>query len=755
MHPTRCIKQGFVLGLFVVPAAASSAACLSRPVVSTTPDNKIVFSQTIDESAVQRVDLLFMIDNSRSMGDKQLYLSQAVPDLLTRLVTPNCLDDGDPTKVVGVSQNGQCAAGHIEFPPVHDMHIAVVTSALGSLGGDVCDPPNTTLPPPPNGQNDDAQLLNRGGAVSDAPDGFLAWFPSTAANAGVQPTPGTPALGGPNADDTVLVGDFQKLVTGVGESGCGIEAQLESWYRFLVQPDPYASVNHASNTATFDGVDATILKQRHDFLRPDSLLAIIDLSDENDSSVDPRAFNGTPVAGFHMNESGTPPFRGSSACASNPNDPACTSCRDSNAASDPVCKATPTYDPVADPQGYPNLRHVRMKQAFGIDLQYPLQRYVDGLSKATVPDRDGEHTGNNYAYTGDAACSNPIFSQGLPDGSQTDHATLCNLTAGPRKPDLVYYAHIGGVPQDLLHFDPTDATKSALSAADWTKIVGNAPEGNDYSGIDPRMYETYKTRPFHQASATGQFGTYPDLAYACTFPLATARDCTATANQDACDCASIPPPPSVTGWELCDPNDATKQVRAKAYPTIRELDLARLLGQQGVISSLCPIPGHETPQGGPNDPLYGYRPAMAAIVQRLAQSLVGGCPPHNLVPVDGSVPCLVLASLPQPGQTCDPGKGMSDVDAQTVAHAAASLDAAGTALLDTTQHTVCQVAQVPSDALVNGSCVASQTAGWCYVAGGAQNTSCAGRILFSPPAQPTTGVHTVLACIESLPGVTK
>ena len=38
-----------------------------------------------------------MIDNSASMGDKQAYLAQAIPDLLSRLVTPNCLDvNGNP-----------------------------------------------------------------------------------------------------------------------------------------------------------------------------------------------------------------------------------------------------------------------------------------------------------------------------------------------------------------------------------------------------------------------------------------------------------------------------------------------------------------------------------------------------------------------------------------------------------------------------------------------------------------------------------
>src|ERR1019366_5232418 len=169
-----------------------------------------------------------------------------------------------------------------------------LTSALGSLGGDVGNDP-AGAGPGPNGQNDYGELVNRSN-VADAPGGFLGWFPSTPANANASGTPGTPSP----ASTTALVGDFQGLVTGVGEQGCGIEAQLESWYRFLVQPDPFQSVSAANNVATFNGVDATLLKQRHDFLRPDSLLAIIDLTDEDDSSVDPRTYSGSAVAGYHM-----------------------------------------------------------------------------------------------------------------------------------------------------------------------------------------------------------------------------------------------------------------------------------------------------------------------------------------------------------------------------------------------------------------------------------------------------------------------
>ena len=102
-----------------------------------------------------------------------------------------------------------------------------------------------------------------------------------------------------------------------------------------------------------------------------------------------------------------------------------------------------------------------------------------------------------------------------------------------------------------------------------------------------------------------------DLQYACTFPLAVSRDCATAITQTGCDCATKPSP-------ICDPNVPTTQVRGKAYPPVRELSVARKLGDQAIVASLCPI--HTTP-ATPDDPLYGYRPAMKAIIDRLKLGL--------------------------------------------------------------------------------------------------------------------------------------
>jgi hypothetical protein len=681
---------------------------LSVPSASPDGGTIVIGPQT---SPVTKLDLLFMIDNSASMGDKQAYLEQAIPDLVARLATPNCVNpnsgavDGPST----VLNNGtaDCSsytsadpASAPEFPAMADMHIGIVSSSLGPRLGDkygngmggACNP--TAMTVNINGttlldHNDDqAHLLTRSSdptinlAVSpptevtlpDAtPSGFLAWYPTLAENTGSAGA--DPAITSAPQLDT----DFSDLMAGVHDFGCGIESQLESWYRFLIQPDPYASLAlDANNLAQWVGVDTTIIKERHDFLRPDSLVAIVDLTDENDSEIDVRSLGGQ---GYVFMSTSFEPPHGTAACATNPGDPSCT-----------------TLGPQGDPNPYSmpndwgydlNLRHVHMKAKYGLDPQFPISRYQNGLLSAVVPDRTGEYPSGATAYVGTNDCTNPLFAASLPDGSTlsasiatsvsaTDAATLCKLPQGTRPSSLVFYLHIGGVPWQLLHFDPTSAANSQLTDADWVRILGNDPLNYDYTGIDPHMIESYAPRtsePFatatplraiNGASGTSAAETAPqaansvtaanagvpdpyngrewvtnstagtgganhvDLAvdrqYACIFKLAVPRDCSRTtegnytvpANGNACDCSSTGLTPDELS-PVCNPSSPNQQLYAKAYPTIRELELAKFLGPQGLVASICPADVADNASG--DDPLYGYRPAIAGLVNRMQSAL--------------------------------------------------------------------------------------------------------------------------------------
>jgi hypothetical protein len=115
-----------------------------------------------------------------------------------------------------------------------------------------------------------------------------------------------------------------------------------------------------------------------------------------------------------------------------------------------------------------------------------------------------------------------------------------------------------------------------------------------------------------------------DLQFACVFDLrpqygGVGKDCTDKKYTGACDCA---PNAINSNTQLCN---GTLQVAGKAYPSLREMEIAHALsriepewGGQGIVSSLCPIHVQEQ---APGDPLYGYRPAITLLINRVGHQL--------------------------------------------------------------------------------------------------------------------------------------
>ncbi len=930
---------------------AIGAGCLDRPVATAEPKTSTNFSVTVTENSVNKVDILFDIDNSASMGDKQALLELAVPDLINRLVNPNCLSNADPTgmTVVGTSVAGDCTGQAIpstsEFNAVHDMHLGIVSSSLGSRGGDLCYSSQMTnenamgqgqafldgMPSISSHTDDYGHLLNRTATNAESEttsavvgtQNFIDWFPAPAMGASdTTSTVGAQALTAamPETATAGLETDFASLVAGVHAFGCGIESQMESWYRFLIQPDPYLYIapstpaplpagaalpNPAPAPGSWVGYDQVIIQQRHDFLRPKSLVAIIVLTDENDSEIDTRSFSGQAwhfmvngsIAESADGMSTIGPFnppKGTSQCTANPADPNCTSCAYcSNGApaavcNDPNCMTNGTYTSPVDWGNDANLRHVHMKAKYGIVPQYPIERYYLGLTSPTVPDRTMEYPNGFSFYQGGTAqpstqggaivyqpgdpsqlnCTNPLYapanpadgSTTLPDGSDMSPATLCN-TANPqslinsRGAGLVFFAHIGGVPHQLLQAQPgvadangviacpatTNAAdcpqKDTLEQADWVSILGNGDANStsssgpsyDYTNIDPHMIESFQPRaPLTDpgASAMGG-GTDPengrewttdtsfmdtmgnieashsnlpvDREYACIFPLvnpmtgaATPRDCSNPAdfvNQEACDCspptqqtagtaapAFSPAPPSpipaVCGQCTaagCSMNTGAYNLQyyAKTYPTIREIELVHLMKGQGILSSLCPI--HTSYMGGMGDPVFGYRPAVTSIINRLKTALTGACLPERLSPSvagNGTVSpctsatdnclaqCLIIATLPAGNQGCTQA-GLTPAMPSAIA---ALKQQEGDAAVAPGQ-TVCQINQVPY--VAGASCKGGtdpNAQGWCYVQGEAAGQSCVAQgqpqsIAFTS-TMPPAGSVVALQCLEQAVTVT-
>jgi hypothetical protein len=583
---TTCWLSGVVLGVAsggILQCAAGDPTCPEPG--SVAAPNRDPFADEKDPPLVpaSKVDLLFVVDDSTSMGDKQRFLSSSLGRLLHRLTEP-----GD----------GRAA--------VRDLHVGVISTSFGSLGGDVCgrNAEEQRRSPAP------AHLLNVGPVdakvVPGAENGFLTF--------------GTGAI----TDIAVLEKAAAEIILGVGQAGCGFEAQLESMYRFLVQPDPPLAV-HADDRgrAVFEGVDGVLLRQRKAFLRPDSAVAVVMITDEDDSNVDPRSlggqgwlfandvFPGSKVTRGLTIPATTAP-RGTSICATRPAAPECTSCKLDGIArpetkDDPSCRTSGVpgqsgdgFDGFFAPaEDEVNVRFHQMKRRFGVDPQFPIERYVRALTNRKLPDRASEHP--EYGpYVHAPTCTNPLFAASLPDGEGEE---LCRLPEGSRSRELVFFGLIGGVPSQLLAPEP-----------DWTKILGADPASYDETGIDLHMIPSSTPRPGLAPPTAGGNGDDPihgrewdtlgaELQFACTFPLPTPRTC--SDHSPSCDCAAA----SETGPPLCL-NGSNTQIKGKAYPTIRELRVAKDLGHRAAVMSIC-APDTQT----------GYGTLLEALAVRMASAL--------------------------------------------------------------------------------------------------------------------------------------
>ena len=270
--------------------------------------------------------------------------------------------------------------------------------------------------------------LPRAAAIGAASDGFLSW------------TAG--------ADTGELTQNFQRLTRAVGEAGCGWEMSLESWYRFLIDPFPYREltkvpcpgsesllpncVQPATDTQGRIALDEALLRQRELFLRPDSLVAIMMLTDENDCSIEVGPQNWVALA---INDS-RPMFRSSSMCERTPITPAAIHVhsvhrRSAAPALDPICARVRPVE-----IGYRSRRTARTCVALtrsvalvSISSIRP-QRYINALANPELcsesPSLDPE------GCSAAAFVANPLYRE------------------GGRTPDDVFLAGIVGVPwQDL------------------------------------------------------------------------------------------------------------------------------------------------------------------------------------------------------------------------------------------------------------------------------------------------------------------
>jgi hypothetical protein len=655
----RWVRAGLT-GVFVAGAAAGAGSgCLDRELAEPVPRTSNVFVDQIRQTAVDKIDLLFVVDNSVSMADKQQILKDAVPGLLQRLINPNCQNITTGELKAGPGAGLDCEAGwDREFNPVDNIHIGVVSSSLGAHGGNsFCVPTSASWN---ETQDDKGWLLGRvrTGLSTYQGLGFLAWDPT-----GKKKNPPGESSG------DALIKNFQDMVVATGENGCGFEAPLEAWYRFLIDPEPPKQIVVENNQAKVVDIDTDVLAQRKAFLRPDSLVAIIMLTDENDCSVVDGGVGwlvtSTRIGTKALNMPG-----GTSTCETDPNSPCCRPCGLLNVGTPEGCVPV-KEDPACQQREFlsgrddnAQIRCFDHKRRFGYDFLYSPARYANALKFSTIRTRSGTEV------------VNPLYAD----------LTESETPAPPRDPALVFLAGIVGVPwQDIADdssLEPGSKGLRYLTPAEltqkgrWDMILPNGAT----PPLDPLMHETPRPRdganPVTGEALAPTSSTNPqanringheflndkaddptigndDLQYACIFPLAAPRDCSDENLANACDCA---PNDLWRNRPLCNPPAGgpagTTQHYAKAYPGTRVLQVLKDFGSNSIVASICP----KVLDGNTGDANYGYNPAVGAIVERLKEVLGGRCLPRELsTDSEGRVQCAVVEAAPGSG-ACDCNK---------------------------------------------------------------------------------------------------
>lgn len=527
------------------------ASCLDRPLHTGEPRGIQGARADAAESqpTVLGHDVLLVVDDSISMGDKQRVLR----DSLLRLemtpahCTPPANDRDTDPRISYPPVDGKCPDGWGYGPVLSMRNQAVITTSMEAGGLGCIDSSRGGHPLPPlsiqegNVYNESLSELDR-----------------------------------------------------VGENGCGYESPLEAMYRFLVDPEPPLRVTTREEEGKIitvaEGIDEELLRKRADFLHPLSRVLVLILTDEDDCSVKDSgdAWKVGEAPGL---------ARGSAACELSPNDPCCRSCDIDEdepplgcapLVDDEVCKASPAWAAKDDP---PNLRCFEQKRRFGKDWLFPIERYTEALRSPKLLTRSGEEV------------SNPLFAHGrTPD--------MVNVMVISGTPWQLLTTPESKAKENVMEFlTPAQLVENDV----WSTILGEpslgiAPkDAHMRASIDPRQglpNASGSWDPIH-----GHEVDWPkrnDLQYSCIFDLPEPRSCQ---NKEPCLCSQG----QAEKLPVCRNDQGGydgMQRRAHAYPSPRLLEFIREMGPQGYLGSVCPRHLREPDDGWYADVGYGYSDAV-------------------------------------------------------------------------------------------------------------------------------------------------
>jgi hypothetical protein len=220
-------------------------ACAAGACVCTSPG-----APPTDEA-----DILFVVDNSNSMTEEQASLVAAMPLLVSALASGDVNGDGT-----------------VDFDPLRSLHVGVVSTDMGAGGLDTPTCQGGTFG---SMYGDDGQLLDRSRQS------------------------GCMAGGWPRVFDFARGGDpssFARAVSCVaatGLGGCGFEQQLEATLKALSPsvPQSWTAPGYVA-PVFFNNTYGHADRANAGFVRPESVLAVLLVTDEEDCSwADPELVN--------------------------------------------------------------------------------------------------------------------------------------------------------------------------------------------------------------------------------------------------------------------------------------------------------------------------------------------------------------------------------------------------------------------------------------------------------------------------------
>jgi hypothetical protein len=238
----------------VLSLSALLTACLEHPLKTVTYDSQEELSEPIELLVKKDVDILFVIDNSWSMGEEQALLSRnfgAFVDVLEQKgVEANyrigvTTTDSDSPRCDTTPENGRLVLSScVDRVGAGEFTAQTTEGKIDRTAActDLCAFADAELPITPTA------------TVADPTPRARRWIESTG--------------GRTNLPAGVTAVDAFQCFGPQGVAGCGMESPLESMRRALAASSDPASPNFG-------------------FLRPDALLAVVFITDETDCSINP------------------------------------------------------------------------------------------------------------------------------------------------------------------------------------------------------------------------------------------------------------------------------------------------------------------------------------------------------------------------------------------------------------------------------------------------------------------------------------